>query len=175
MLNCERNRVSFSGFPQVLTPQVALPECGVLESVPTENSVPTGDVVSATGPQARRSVHDWRAILRDFIAATNPSDYRWASTQPTLRFFGAVPAIGGAKRRWRTRRCWKNICVCGGSPSTDRAVKSSRTHNWSCWSWSRESAVRKSKRRASAQRCNPRRRRSASIRGGRYCPQTFRG
>jgi predicted metal-dependent peptidase len=34
--------------------------------------------------QARPSEHDWRAILRDFIAATNPSDYRWAP--PNRRF-----------------------------------------------------------------------------------------
>jgi predicted metal-dependent peptidase len=34
--------------------------------------------------QARQSVHDWRAILRDFIASTNPSDYRWAP--PNRRF-----------------------------------------------------------------------------------------
>jgi predicted metal-dependent peptidase len=34
--------------------------------------------------QARQSAQDWRAILRDFIAATNPSDYRWAP--PNRRF-----------------------------------------------------------------------------------------
>jgi predicted metal-dependent peptidase len=34
--------------------------------------------------QARPSEHDWRAILRDFVAATNPSDYRWAP--PSRRF-----------------------------------------------------------------------------------------
>ncbi len=34
--------------------------------------------------QARQSDHDWRAILREFIAATNPSDYRWAP--PNRRF-----------------------------------------------------------------------------------------
>jgi predicted metal-dependent peptidase len=34
--------------------------------------------------EARQSEHDWRAILRDFIAATNPSDYRW--TPPNRRF-----------------------------------------------------------------------------------------
>jgi predicted metal-dependent peptidase len=34
--------------------------------------------------QARLSEHDWRAILRDFIAATNPSGYRWAP--PNRRF-----------------------------------------------------------------------------------------
>jgi predicted metal-dependent peptidase len=34
--------------------------------------------------EARQSEQDWRAILRDFIAATNPSDYRW--TPPNRRF-----------------------------------------------------------------------------------------
>jgi predicted metal-dependent peptidase len=34
--------------------------------------------------QARQSEHDWRAILRAFIASTNPSDYRWAP--PNRRF-----------------------------------------------------------------------------------------
>jgi len=47
--------------------------------------------------------------------------------------------------------------------------------HWSCWNWSRESAMWKFKRRASAQRYSPRRRRSAIIRGGRNCPRTFRG
>jgi hypothetical protein len=34
--------------------------------------------------QARQSEHHWQAILRDFIEATNPSDYRW--TLPNRRF-----------------------------------------------------------------------------------------
>ena len=34
--------------------------------------------------QSRQSEHDWRAILSDFIAATNPSDYRWSP--PNRRF-----------------------------------------------------------------------------------------
>ena len=34
--------------------------------------------------EARESRCDWRAILRDFIAATDPSDYRW--TPPNRRF-----------------------------------------------------------------------------------------
>jgi predicted metal-dependent peptidase len=34
--------------------------------------------------QARQSEHDWRAILRDFVATTNPSDYRWVP--PNRRF-----------------------------------------------------------------------------------------
>ena len=45
--------------------------------------------------QARQSEHDWRAILRDFIAATNPSDYRWAP--PNRRFVSSglyLPSVG---------------------------------------------------------------------------------
>jgi predicted metal-dependent peptidase len=34
--------------------------------------------------EARESKQDWRAILRDFVAATNPSDYRWSP--PNRRF-----------------------------------------------------------------------------------------
>ena len=34
--------------------------------------------------QSQQSEHDWRAILCDFILATNPSDYRWAP--PNRRF-----------------------------------------------------------------------------------------
>ena len=34
--------------------------------------------------EARRSVQDWRAILRDFIAATSAADYSW--TAPNRRF-----------------------------------------------------------------------------------------
>jgi predicted metal-dependent peptidase len=36
--------------------------------------------------QARQSERDWRAILRDFIATTSPSDYRWA---PNRRFISS--------------------------------------------------------------------------------------
>ena len=34
--------------------------------------------------EARESQCDWQAILRDFITATDPSDYRW--TPPNRRF-----------------------------------------------------------------------------------------
>jgi predicted metal-dependent peptidase len=34
--------------------------------------------------ESRESKQDWRAILRDFVAATTPSDYRW--TPPNRRF-----------------------------------------------------------------------------------------
>jgi predicted metal-dependent peptidase len=37
--------------------------------------------------QARQSECDWRAILRDFIAAASPSDYRWAP--PNRRFISS--------------------------------------------------------------------------------------
>jgi predicted metal-dependent peptidase len=37
--------------------------------------------------QARQSERDWRAILRDFIGATSPSDYRWAP--PDRRFISS--------------------------------------------------------------------------------------
>jgi predicted metal-dependent peptidase len=45
--------------------------------------------------QARQSEHDWQAILRDFIAATNPSDFRWAP--PNRRFISSglyLPSVG---------------------------------------------------------------------------------
>ena len=40
--------------------------------------------IERTLNQARESVQDWRSILRDFIAATHPSDYRWSP--PNRRF-----------------------------------------------------------------------------------------
>jgi predicted metal-dependent peptidase len=40
--------------------------------------------IERTLNQARESVQDWRSILRDFIAATNPSDYLWSP--PNRRF-----------------------------------------------------------------------------------------
>jgi hypothetical protein len=46
--------------------------------------------------QARHSVHDWRAILRDFIAATNPSDYRWAP--PNRRFVASALYLPSVER-----------------------------------------------------------------------------
>ena len=47
--------------------------------------------------EARQSEHDWRAILRDFIAATDPSDYRWAP--PNRRFVSSglyLPSVNEA-------------------------------------------------------------------------------
>jgi len=37
--------------------------------------------------QSRQSEHDWRTILRDFVGATSPSDYRWAP--PNRRFISS--------------------------------------------------------------------------------------
>jgi predicted metal-dependent peptidase len=37
--------------------------------------------------ESRESVQDWRAILREFVAATAPSDYRWSP--PNRRFVAA--------------------------------------------------------------------------------------
>jgi hypothetical protein len=49
------------------------------------------------------------------------------------------------------------------------AVSDQFSNNWSCWNWSRESALWKSRRRASALRSSPRRRRGASILDVRNC------
>jgi predicted metal-dependent peptidase len=37
--------------------------------------------------ESRETQQDWRAILRDFVAATTPSDYRWSP--PNRRYIGA--------------------------------------------------------------------------------------
>jgi predicted metal-dependent peptidase len=37
--------------------------------------------------ESRQSKQDWRAILRDFVAATTPADYRW--TLPNRRYIAA--------------------------------------------------------------------------------------
>jgi predicted metal-dependent peptidase len=37
--------------------------------------------------ESRESEQDWRAILRDFVAATTPSDYRWSP--PNRRYIGS--------------------------------------------------------------------------------------
>ncbi len=37
--------------------------------------------------ESRQSQQDWRAILRDFVAATTPSDYRW--TPPNRRYIAS--------------------------------------------------------------------------------------
>ena len=37
--------------------------------------------------ESRRSKRDWRTILRDFVAATTPSDYRW--TPPNRRYIAS--------------------------------------------------------------------------------------
>ena len=75
--------------------------------------------------QARQSEHDWRAILRDFIAATNPSDYRWAP--PNRRF------VSSPTRRSRSRfasstamqpcRPWKSSAHVSRSNCRPRAAE----------------------------------------------------
>lgn len=47
--------------------------------------------------QARQSAQDWRAILRDFVAATSPSDYRWAP--PNRRFLSSGLYLPSVERR----------------------------------------------------------------------------
>jgi predicted metal-dependent peptidase len=37
--------------------------------------------------ESRQSMQDWRAILRDFVASTTPSDYRW--TPPNRRYIAS--------------------------------------------------------------------------------------
>jgi hypothetical protein len=34
--------------------------------------------------ESRQSKQDWRAILRNFVAATTPADYRWTPHAPAL-------------------------------------------------------------------------------------------
>ena len=43
--------------------------------------------------ESRQSKQDWRAILRDFVAATTPCDYRWTPPKSPLHRFGPVFAL----------------------------------------------------------------------------------
>jgi predicted metal-dependent peptidase len=45
----------------------------------------------------RQSQQDWRAILRDFVAATTPSDYRW--TPPNRRYIASGLYLPSVERR----------------------------------------------------------------------------
>jgi predicted metal-dependent peptidase len=45
----------------------------------------------------RQSQQDWRAILRDFVAATAPSDYRW--TPPNRRYIASGLYLPSVERR----------------------------------------------------------------------------
>ena len=45
----------------------------------------------------RESKQDWRAILRDFVAATSPSDYRW--TPPNRRYVASGLYLPSVERR----------------------------------------------------------------------------
>jgi predicted metal-dependent peptidase len=47
--------------------------------------------------EARQSKCDWRAVLRDFIAATQPSDYSWSA--PNRRFIGSGIYLPSVTRR----------------------------------------------------------------------------
>ncbi len=46
---------------------------------------------------SRQSQQDWRAILRDFVAATTPSDYRW--TPPNRRYIASGLYLPSVERR----------------------------------------------------------------------------
>jgi predicted metal-dependent peptidase len=47
--------------------------------------------------ESRQSQQDWRAILRDFLAATMPSDYRW--TPPNRRYIASGLYLPSVERR----------------------------------------------------------------------------
>lgn len=47
--------------------------------------------------ESRQSEQDWRAILRDFVAATTPSDYRW--TPPNRRYIASGLYLPSVERR----------------------------------------------------------------------------
>ena len=47
--------------------------------------------------ETRQSQQDWRAILRDFVAATTPSDYRW--TPPNRRYIASGLYLPSVERR----------------------------------------------------------------------------
>ena len=47
--------------------------------------------------ETRQSQQDWRTILRDFVAATTPSDYRW--TPPNRRYIASGLYLPSVERR----------------------------------------------------------------------------
>jgi predicted metal-dependent peptidase len=47
--------------------------------------------------ESRQSQQDWRAILRDFVAATTPCDYRW--TPPNRRYIASGLYLPSVERR----------------------------------------------------------------------------
>ncbi len=47
--------------------------------------------------EGRQSQQDWRAIMRDFVAATTPSDYRW--TPPNRRYIASGLYLPSVERR----------------------------------------------------------------------------
>jgi predicted metal-dependent peptidase len=46
---------------------------------------------------SRQSQQDWRAILRDFVAATTPADYRW--TPPNRRYIASGLYLPSVERQ----------------------------------------------------------------------------
>ena len=65
---------------------------------------------------------------------------------------------------------WKSDYGWCALRSMGRAAKNSRMHNWSCWNWSLGVSRRKSRRRASAQRSSPRRKRNVQHPGRQELP-----
>ena len=47
--------------------------------------------------ESRQSRQDWRALLRDFVAATRPSDYRWSP--PNRRYIASGLYLPSVERR----------------------------------------------------------------------------
>jgi predicted metal-dependent peptidase len=48
--------------------------------------------------ESRRSKQDWRTLLRDFVAATTPSDYRW--TPPNRRYYCLGSLLAFRSTEW---------------------------------------------------------------------------
>jgi predicted metal-dependent peptidase len=66
-----------------------------LRAAKTCGSEPMG--VERPLAESRQSQQDWRAILRDFVAATAPADYRW--TPPNRRYVASGLYLPSVERR----------------------------------------------------------------------------